>query len=168
MKLANSEIVALYNTIDNMGTIAGTAKFAYTLSKNRATLKTIVDSLRDAEQSYMKDSVRAQSYQKAVEELVKTFSVDPDGKPMVRGDGRGSMQRVVPPARMQDFILSKECLDAEYNDVIVGMDAHVRGVQELLREETEVDLRCAPLKDFPAEIPQHVMNVLYVLVEEEQ
>jgi hypothetical protein len=169
IRLTNAEILNLFSALDSIDT-RGNAKFTYTLSKNRAILKHNVEALQEAGNSYSKDNARFTEYQSKAEELVKRYAVNKDGTPSMRTGADGqTMQRVIPAEKMGEFAKAREELDDNYKDVILGIQAHQAGFAQLLKEETEVDLRLLPIKDIPdGGISTQVMNLIFVFVEDDK
>jgi hypothetical protein len=169
MKITNAEILNLFQALSQLNMV-GNPKFTYTVAKNRASLKSQVEALQEAGQAYAKGSVRFQEFQKKSDDLIKKFSVDGKGKPLMRdlGDGQ-TLQRMIAKENMGDFGQAREDLEKEYNDVIVGMSAHQAGFQTILREEFEVDLRLLKLADVPAEgVNTQIMNQIFIFVDDEK
>jgi hypothetical protein len=167
MKLTNAEILNLFQALTNLN-MAGNPKFSYTVAKNKASLKSNVEALQEAGNEFAKNSERFKDYQKKGDELIKTYSVDAAGKPMVRDSGDGqSLQRIIPAEKMGDFTQARQLLDEEYKDVILAAQAHQAAFQTLLREETEVDLRTVALKDVPENgLNTQIMNLIFVFIED--
>jgi len=168
MKITNAEILNLFQALSQLSMV-GNPKFTYTLSKNRAALKPQVEALQEAGQSYAKNNERFKEYQTKIDALVKQFAVDDEGKPIMRDTGDGqTMQRIIPKEKLGDFATAREALDKEFNDVIVGSQAHQASFQTLLREETEVDLRLLKISDIPSEgISTQLMNQIFIFVDDE-
>jgi len=167
MKLTNAEIMNLFQALNQLNMI-GNPKFTYTIAKNRASLKPQVEALQEAGQSYSKNNERFKEYQGKVDGLIKQFSTDAQGKPIVRDAGDGqSLQRTIPKEKMADFTIAREELDKDYNDVIVGMQAHQASFQTMLREETEVDLRLVGIADLPSDgVSTQLMNQIFIFVDD--
>jgi len=167
MKLTNAEIMNLFQALNQLNMI-GNPKFTYTIAKNRASLRPQVEALQEAGQSYAKNSARFKEYQGKVDGLIKQFSTDAQGKPIVRDAGDGqSLQRTIPKEKMADFTIAREELDKDYNDVIVGMQAHQASFQTMLREETEVDLRLVGIADLPSDgVSTQLMNQIFIFVDD--
>jgi hypothetical protein len=168
MKLTNAEILNLFQALTQLS-IIGNPKFTYVIAKNRGSLKSMVEALQEAGQSYAKNNERFKEYQGKVDRLIKQFSTDANGKPIVRDSGDGqTLQRTIPKEKLADFTGAREELDKEYNDVIVGMQVHQASFQTMLREETEVDLKLLKLSDIPKEgVSTQVMNQIFVFVDDE-
>jgi hypothetical protein len=169
MKLTNAEILNLFNTLSSIN-VNGNAKFTFTVAKNRASLKTQVESLQEAGNSYAKNNDRFKQYQERGDALIKQFSTDAQGKPVVRGTGDGqTLQRMIPQEKMADFTMMRTALDEEFKEVILGAQLHQAEFQRLLREEAEVDLRLLKISDVPSDgINTQVMNSIYIFIDDEE
>lgn len=171
VRITNAELLNLYGALTQIN-LTGSAKFTYILSKNRAVLKPHAEALQQAAQSYGKDNPRVAEYQKQIDALLKKFAVDEKGKPVTRNAGQdGSMlQYIIPPAKHAEYLAARELLDADYKDIILGMDLHNASMAAVLREEVEVkDLRPLPLSEIPNEgMNTQIMNLIFILVEDEK
>lgn len=171
VKITNAELLNLYGALTQVS-INGSAKFTYVLAKNRAILKPYVDAFQEASQSYAKSQPGVGEYQKRIDELLKQFAVDENGKPVTRSSGTdgSSIQYVVPLAKHADYLVARELLDTEYNDVIIGMNAHNASVGTLLKEEVEVkDMRALPITEIPSEgMNTQIMNLIFIFVDDEK
>lgn len=169
MKITNAEILNLFNALSNLN-LTGNAKFTYTIAKNRASLKQQVEALQEAGQSYSKNNDRFKEYQERGDALIKKYSTDAQGKPVVRGTGDGqTLQRMIPQEKMADFTQERTLLDDEFKEVVLGMQLHQAEFQRLLREESEVDLRLLKISDLPADgINTQIMNLIFIFVDDEE
>jgi len=162
--LTNQEIVNTFRHLTNLK-FSGTPKCTYVLAKNRAALKPVVDKLEKMEQEGM-DQERVKAYQTALDVILKQFTTDDKGIPIVQDLGQGRYQRVVPAAKQGEFMVAREALDKEYADLHLASDLHQRSMAEFLKEETEVDLRTLDSGELPKEIQQADMNMLYLFVKD--
>lgn len=167
MKITNAEVLNLYNALSNTD-LSGNAKFVYTLAKNRALLKPLVDTLQEVTTSYAKENPRVKEFQEKGEELLKKFAVTEDGSPAVRQAQDGnSFQRIIPAAKQSEFIKARLALDEAYKDVNLGFELRQREFAEILKEEVDVPLRMLKLKDVPeGGLKTSVMNQIFIFVDD--
>ena len=162
IKLTNNEIINLFNIISALQ-ISGSAKFAYTLAKNRELLGRQVKILQDTDSAFYEKRPRIKDYQKDLKDIVEKFATDPQGKPARPVNG----QIMIPADKMERFLAEKNEVDKLYPDVVIAMEGHAQDMDALMREKTELELRSIDIGAFPKDVPQAAMNALYVLVTEE-
>jgi hypothetical protein len=168
MQITNAEASNLFQMLSNLK-IKGGDKFVYAIAKNRAILKGVVEAIQQEANSFAEGSERFKEYQKRNDELIRTFSTSPDGKPSVKDTGDGNtLQRVVPKEKLGDFAAARDALEAEFKDVTLAAQLHQAEFQKYLRKEIEVDLRVLKMKDVPDEAKDtQYMNLLFIFIEED-
>ena len=167
VSITNAEALNLFQMLSNLK-VRGNEKFVYAVAKNRSLLKRVVDAVQREANSFADGSERFKEYQRKSDALVREFSVDANGKPIVRDAGDGqSFQRVIPQEKLGDFAKAREYLDAEYKDVILGGQIHQAEFQKYLRDEVAIHLHPLKMKDIPDEAKDtQYMNLMYIFVEE--
>jgi hypothetical protein len=164
--LTNAEIVNLYNSLENLD-MQGSAKFTYTISKNRALLKPQVDALQEVQKSFHERTPQLKEYQTRAEELVKKYSTHEDGTPNMQDVGNGNFQRVVLREKHKEFFADRTALDVEFADLLKTAENHQQDVNNLMREKVEVELRMLPFAELPkGSVGTRAMNSIFVFVQD--
>lgn len=168
MKLTNQEVLNLFNVLSNLN-VPGNGKFTYTIAKNRSLLKAHVEVIQETANAYGKSHPELRSYQTKVDQLLRDFAVDKDGKPLVRQSPDGSsLSRIIPPEKQSAYVEARTALDAEYRAVLTGLQLSQEEFARTLQEEIEVELRPLSIKDLPeGALNTQVMNLIFVFVEED-
>jgi hypothetical protein len=169
IKITNAEAMNLFNALTQLN-VPGNAKFTYIIAKNRALLKPHIEALQEASQQYDKNHPELKEYRTKVDDLLRKFAVDKDGKPVTRMSGDGTtLTRIIPPEKQAAYIEAREALDAEYRAVLTGFQLHQEDFANLLRKEEDFDLRMLAMKDLPeGALNTQVMNLIFVFVEEDK
>lgn len=160
MKITNQEIVNLYQGLQLVASLTG-AKFAYAIARNTEILEKELKSLRIAgrpSDEYMK-------YEEARGELAESHArKDKDGQPeKYKKDGLERFS-IEDNAKFEaDFT----ALRLEYKDVIISHKKQQKEFDELLLEETTVELYMIPKSYLPENINTKQMVGILPIVKKE-
>jgi hypothetical protein len=168
VKITNAEAMNLFSLLNNMN-VNGNAKFTYVIAKNRSILKPHIEALQETAGKYAKDHPEVKEYQQKVDDLLKKFAVDRDGKPFTKMSQDGqTMNRIIPPEKQADYMMAREFLDEQYKPIIVGAQLYQDEFARLLRKEETFNLRSIKVKDLPeGALNTQLMNLIFIFVEED-
>ncbi len=155
MKIKRNEILSLWDVLCSFNGQAG-VKFCYAVAKNKRLLQGEVESIYEANPDTSEDF---RSEKKKI--LDKYAEKDNKKKPIYIDKGNGvSEPKVKPEDRLKAIREIEELKNEKFKDKSDQYD-------KLLREEVEINLHQISLDQFPDNISQHKMDVLFCLIKEE-
>jgi len=155
IKKTREEFLNLYQVLSQLGNLKG-VKFAYTIAKNKEAIKPELVAIQEAGQT--KDNYK--EFEKERVGLNEKYALkDEKGQPVIKGDNY----------QIED----KETYDKAYNELIEKhkeaideRDAQIKEVNELVKEEIEMDLKTLPLSLVPEDITVKQMESLSIIITE--
>lgn len=157
--MKNTELVALFNAINNMGALKG-VKFAYGISRNMYFIKPQIEALQ-------KSIEATEGFKKYDEERIKLAEKHAkkgeDGKAVMSGEGR-AQQYVIEDK--EAFNAEWEALKAEHSEALEDQKQREAEYIKLMDEETTVELFKIKLSDVPEDISTAQLNSIFALISE--
>jgi len=155
LKLTKREVLELHLTISNLNG-SYHPKFTYALVKIRNALKTEVEAIQTA----MPPLPEFKEYEDARQVLCQTMAKkDVKGKPVIHDN-------VYDIEDSDEFERQLASLRTKYADAIQAQEDHVERLNELLNEETEVEIATKiPFEHLPDTVSVQLMHVLDPFLE---
>ena len=157
MKIKKSEVVALWNTIEQLGFTDAHIKFTYALAKNKKLIKNEVEAIKES----IDPSEKFKEFENRRLDICKDMAKkDKDGKPIIINNTEFDIKNT------DKFNSKIEDLKKEYQDDIDKETEKNKQAMEMLEEEIDIDLTQVELDYFPERITTSQMEFLMFLVKE--
>jgi pyruvate-formate lyase len=155
IKKTREEFLNLYQTLSQLGNLKG-VKFAYIIAKNKEVIKPELVAIQEA--GKMKDNYK--EYDKERVELNEKYALkEKDGKPVIKDENYQIKDK-------ETFEKALKELQEKHKEAIDEREAQIKEVNDLVKEEIEMDLKTLPLAIVPEDITVRQMESLSIIITE--
>ena len=157
-KFTKQQIFDLYNGLNAVGHLGG-AKFAYAVARNISKLQPEIDALNKA-YAASEDFV---AYDKERAQLAESHATKVDGKPQKTVEN-GIAKYVIED--QEKFDKDLKVLQEKHKEAIDKRQKQLDDFQEILKEETEIELYAIPPEYIPENIKAQEMAGILLIIDE--
>ena len=155
--MKKSEAIGLFNTINTMGSIAST-KFSYAIIKNVEKLKDEFEAVKKIQQ--IKSPEHEEFETKRIQLCHEFAEKDEKGNPVLVGSNYK-----IKDQDAFDKMYSK--LESNYSGVMEEINNKVKQINDILDEESDIELYKISIDDLPKELtPAQVKSLMPMIMEE--
>lgn len=163
MKITKRKILEINAALDRLGAQKVGVKFAYGLAKNRKLIEAEVAALKEAS----KPTPEFLEFEAKRQKLCERYAVKKEnGAPMTVDYGGGSGIYIIEPIKQKEFDRELDALKTENEEVIDDQEKRNKQVEEILKDEVDIEFCKMKLDAFPEEMEVAVISLLYPLIEE--
>lgn len=162
IKLNRSQVLEIHQALQKPGVLGTTfsRKLCFLLGKLDSLCRPVIDAWEKAQQP----TEEFKAYDKARQELVLKYArKDPDGKPIVLPGRNGRVD--IPTDDIPELEAKMTILRTEHATALEQQANRLQELNELLKEEEELEMKPIPLDLFPESVSWELMRVLHPVLK---
>ena len=156
--MKKKDIIKFSNGLPLLNELKGSLKLVRAISRNKILIADELEELQSVQEA-VKDTVKELT-QKEVELIKEHAKKDEEGNPVPRGVGFALEDPV-------KYAEANNALKEEYSDDIEEFEKKQKEFEEMLEEESDVELKKVAEKELPKQLSVAQMDVLIYMLEDD-